>query len=138
MLASAVDSSSQNASTCLSLSSSYKQANFCSSCFDEVCSRCSTDGDDGVLIRKEVRINEKPFCEEPRLGATAPLKGTTVENLTLDEGYFRTSNQSHDILQCYRKSACQGGNDAYKYCAPGYTGPCENEVEFGSSRSSVC
>ncbi|CAN0375421.1 unnamed protein product, partial [Scytosiphon promiscuus] len=46
--------------------------------------------------------------------------------LTLKNGYFRTSNQSYVILQCFRRNACQGGKDADDYCASGYTGPCEN------------
>ena len=73
----------------------------------------------------EVQIDEEPVCAEPPLGATAPLEGTTVANITLEKGYFRTSNKSHDILQCYQKRACLGGNDTDDYCAPGYNGPCE-------------
>lgn len=40
--------------------------------------------------------------------------GATVANLTLEKGYFLTSNQSPVILPCYEENACQGGNDADK------------------------
>ena len=122
---------------CIPLSPLLNQAYSCRSCFDEVCSRCSTV-DDGVSIPDDVRINEEPVCSEPPLGATAPSYGTTVENLTLDEGYFRTSKKSHDILQCYRKSSCQGGSDADQYCAPGYIGPCKKSFICGCFGSNVC
>ena len=109
----------------------------CRSCFDEVCSRCLKVGD-GVSIPDGVRINEEPVCAEPPVGATAPSDGTTVANIKLEEGYFRTSNESHDILQCYRKSACQGGRDADQYCAPGYIGPCEKAFICGCFIKNVC
>ena len=86
----------------------------------------------------EVQIDEEPVCAEPPLGATAPLEGTTVANITLEKGYFRTSNKSHDILQCYQKHACLGGNDTDDYCAPGYNGPCEKTLICGCSRCNVC
>ena len=123
-------------SKCIPLSPLLNQAYSCSSCFDEVCSRCSTVGD-GVSIPDNVRINEEPVCAEPPLGATAPSDGTTVASITLKKGYFRTSNKSHDILQCYRKRACQGGSDADQYCAPGYFGPCEKAFICGCFRCNV-
>ncbi|CAM9098262.1 unnamed protein product, partial [Laminaria digitata] len=66
-----------------------------------------------------------PVCGDPPAGAIAEASGTTVETLSLEEGYYRTSNQSHAILKCYQPSACVGGNDTAKYCAPGYDGPCK-------------
>ena len=124
VLAAVFDSSTHTPSKCIPLSPSKYQTYFCSSCFDEVCARCSNAGD-GVLIREGIKIDEKPVCAEPPLGATTLSSGTTVANLTLKQGYFRTSNKSHDILPCYKESACQGGSDAGKYCTSGYTGPCE-------------
>ena len=109
------------------LSLQSKQRSFCYPCFDEVCSRCST-ARHGVGLLEEMRIDGKPVCAEPPVGATAPSSGTTIANLTLENGYFRTSNNSHDILQCYQKKACLGGKDAGNYCAPGYTGPCKKAV----------
>lgn len=111
----------------LLLSLESNQASFCDSCFEEACSRCSTTAEE-VSKREGVRIDGLPVCTKPPLGSTASSSGTTVANITLEKGYFRTSNESHVILQCYRESACQGGKDADKYCAPGYTGPCEKTV----------
>lgn len=105
------------------------QTNFCRSCFDEVCSRCSTSGE-GVAKRKEVRIDELPVCAQPPLGATALSSGTTIAALTLEKGYFRVSNQSHVVLKCYEEDACHGGDDIEKYCTSGYTGPCEKSLVF--------
>ncbi|CAN0044546.1 unnamed protein product, partial [Laminaria digitata] len=65
-------------------------------------------------------------CEDPPAGAIANSSGTTVATLILDKGYFRTSYQSHEILKCFHQNACVGGANITKYCAPGYTGPCEN------------
>lgn len=51
--------------------------------------------------------------------------GTTLASLQLAEGYYRTSNESHVVLECYRKDSCIGGLDPTTYCATGYEGPCE-------------
>ena len=100
------------------------QAGFCRSCFNEVCSRCD-GGRDGTNDSIEVRIDGLPVCVKPPLGAVAPSRGTTVDSLTLLKGYFRTSNESHDVRKCYHERACRGGSDADEYCTFGYTGPCE-------------
>ena len=96
----------------------------CDACFDEVCFRCAS-ARHGVGRLSDIRPDGKPLCSVPPLGATSPSSGATVASLTLDEGYFRTSNGSHIIPQCYRESSCQGGKDADNCCEPGYTGPCE-------------
>lgn len=106
------------------------QTNFCISGFDELCSRCSTS-DDGGANRKEVRFDELPVCAQPPPGATALSIDTTVEALTLEEGYVRASNQSHVVLKGYQESACHGGNDTDKCCTSGYTGPCEKSLGIG-------
>eukprot|EP00904_Undaria_pinnatifida_P012520 jgi/Undpi1/8399/HiC_scaffold_25.g10867.m1 len=117
----------------------YAEADFCSTCFDEVCARCST-GSGGILYREEVEIDGLPVCEEVPSGATASSKGTTVETLSLEEGYYRTSNTSHAVLECYQKSACLGGiavGDSS--CASGYKGPycavCADGYARGTSYS---
>lgn len=97
-----------------------RQKGVCISCFDEVCVRCSA-GNLG-----DYRTNGKPVCGDPPIGAIAEFSGTTVATLSLEKGYYRTSNQSHTILKCYQKEACAGGNNSANYCAPGYNGPCEN------------
>ena len=89
-----------------------------------MCSRCD-GGRDGTNDSIEVRIDGLPVCVKPPLGAVAPSRGTTVDSLTLLKGYFRTSNESHDVRKCYHERACRGGSDADEYCTFGYTGPCE-------------
>ena len=106
------------------------QADFCSSCFDEVCSRCS-GGRVGTEDGEHVRVDGFPLCAAPPLGAVAPSSGTTVATLTLSKGFFRTSNESHNVLSCYHADACLGGSDAGGYCAPGYMGPCEKYLVTG-------
>lgn len=110
----------------------FYQTDFCSPCFDEVCSKCST-GLDGIANSEEVRISGSPVCAKPPTGAKAPSRGTTVATLTLEPGYFRTSNESNDVRECYNENACRGGSDPDEYCTSGYTGPCETALGTGFS-----
>lgn len=104
-----------------------RQNTFCTSCFDEVCARCANAGD-GVPDGAQVQIDGIPLCAEPPSGVAALSRGATLATLSLKKGYYRTSNHSHEVRQCYHEDACLGGNDADKYCASGYEGPCENET----------
>lgn len=64
---------------------------------------------------------------------SSPEENGTLASLTLDSGFWRTSNNSQTILECYNPDACVGGkaeecggvNCRDGYCASGYTGPCE-------------
>ena len=102
-----------------------------SSSFDEVCSRCS-GGRVGTEDREDVRVDGFPLCVVPPVGAVAPFHGTTVATLKLLEGYFRTSNESHNVLRCYHGAACRGGRGKSGYCAHGYMGPCEKPLVIGN------
>lgn len=96
--------------------------------FELACAQCSAAGSstpDGVEVQHG---NEIPSCEELPTGAKAVSSGTTVESITLEEGYYRTSNESHVILECHRRGACVGGVDANNYCAAGFEGPCKCSV----------
>lgn len=104
-----------------------RQGKFCASCFKEVCARCANAGD-GVPDGALVQIDGIPLCAEIPAGVAALSRGTTLATLALDKGYYRTSNHSHKIRQCYHADACIGGNDADKYCATGYAGPCEDKA----------
>ena len=86
----------------------------------------------GTDDREDVRVDGFPSCAVPPLGATAPSSGTTLATLTLSAGYFRTSNESHNILKCYQADACLGGSDIDGYCAPGYMGPCKKSLVTGN------
>lgn len=75
-----------------------------------------------------VRINTergKPSCKESPEGTVAMSSGTTVESIVLAAGYYRTSNDSEVVIQCYRSDACVGGIDPVDYCADGYDGACK-------------
>ncbi|CAM9294482.1 unnamed protein product, partial [Laminaria digitata] len=67
-----------------------------------------------------VEIDGLTVCAEAPPGTTAPSSGTTVETLVLEKGYYRTSSQSHIILECYQKDACAGGIAIESICAVGY------------------
>ncbi|CAN0179302.1 unnamed protein product, partial [Ectocarpus sp. 12 AP-2014] len=67
--------------------------------------------------------------------------GTTLETLELEPGYYRISNTSHTVRECFQESACKGGTDASHdgYCAAGYEGPycatCSEGYAHGSTYS---
>eukprot|EP00752_Nemacystus_decipiens_P012244 g10853.t1 len=93
--------------------------------FLSVCARCSTDckgESSGVIVADPAAV---PVCDEVPTGArSAEDGGTTLETLELEAGYYRTSNTSHDVLECFQEVACKGGTDAADdgYCADGYAG----------------
>lgn len=93
--------------------------------FDTVCNGCSTNADQDQLGAEIDNESEIPFCKELPTGTTGRSSGTTVSSLTLEKGYYRTSNASVAIVGCYRQESCLGGDDPEKYCASGYGGPCE-------------
>lgn len=51
--------------------------------------------------------------------------GMTLSTLKLERGYYRTSIESGEILQCHREEACVGGVEPSGYCGTGYRGACE-------------
>lgn len=96
--------------------------------FHAVCARCSTECkgvSNGVVVGDPAAV---PVCDEVPTGAnSATTGGTTLETLELEPGFFRTSNTSHTVRECFQESACKGGTDASDdgYCAAGYEGPCK-------------
>ena len=96
--------------------------------FQTVCRGCTTVPNqilDGVWVTNE---HETPTCTELPKGTVSLSSGTTVVSLTLQKGYFRTSNETSVIFECYRSEACEGGDDPGKYCANGYEGACEYRI----------
>lgn len=73
------------------------------------------------------------ICAAVMEHTTSPEINGTLASLTLYSGYWRTSNVSADVRECYNSEACVGGTaetcgDVYcegGYCAEGYVGPCE-------------
>ncbi|GMH73335.1 hypothetical protein TrRE_jg3119, partial [Triparma retinervis] len=78
--------------------------------------------------------------------------GVTVEKLPLMKGYWRSSSNSSNIVQCYTESACLHPDDddsedtstttitADDQCAEGHTGPLCNvcEKKFVKSTTGEC
>lgn len=103
--------------------------------FDHVCARCSSECNNvaaGVTVGEETAV---PVCDVVPTGSkSADVGGTTLETLELNPGYYRTSNRSHVVLECFRESSCLGGIDPNSYCADGYDGPCETEMVLHFTR----
>lgn len=94
--------------------------------FIEVCSRCYDSCDD---IPEDVVVDDDdfvPYCASVPTGVNGSHQGATLETLELEPGYYRVSNESHDVRECYYSNACQGGADASNYCQSGYTGICKS------------
>lgn len=58
-------------------------------------------------------------------GVASSQIGATLETITLEPGYYRTSTSSLEILTYYRREACLGGNNASQSCVRGYRGACK-------------
>ncbi|CAM9502513.1 unnamed protein product [Laminaria digitata] len=58
-------------------------------------------------------------------GANETITGLTLETIDLLPGFYRISNTSVKVLECYQDKACTGGRVAGHYCAEGYKGPCK-------------
>ncbi|GMH72487.1 hypothetical protein TrLO_g15570 [Triparma laevis f. longispina] len=65
------------------------------------------------------------MCARLPEGVKSYIVGFTVENLDIEEGYWRSSRSSSVILPCLVETGehCVGGNDPEDQCAEGYTGP---------------
>lgn len=51
--------------------------------------------------------------------------GVTLAELKLERGFYRTSAESQNVLECYQENACIGGADPSRYCEEGYKGACK-------------
>ena len=93
--------------------------------FELVCARCATSCEEiptGASFATDTTI---PVCVELPEGAFAESSGTNLATLSLEEGYYRTSAKSREVLECYQAEACVGGTAAEQNCASGYEGPCK-------------
>ena len=90
-----------------------------------MCSRC-TDPQCEAHTGIDLDDTTVPVCAVVPEGVnTTGNSGMTLETLNLMSGFFRTSNESREVLECYREEACKGGSNVGRYCAEGYAGPCE-------------
>ncbi|CAM9682270.1 unnamed protein product [Pylaiella littoralis] len=81
------------------------------------------------------RDNECKMCTDLELnpqGVDCRMEGTLLETLPLVEGYWRASDTSTTIRECFNDNACVGSSlsgisfalsSADDYCARGYMGP---------------
>lgn len=50
---------------------------------------------------------------------------STIKELKIDQGYWRATPTSTQILECYNSDAYKGGvTGAEDYCSEGYNGAC--------------
>lgn len=92
--------------------------------FEMACSDCPAwdECSDCNITRGSV----SPSCEAPLGHTAADEDGVTLETLSIDEGYWRATNQSDKTLTCHNADACTGGQTgAGSFCASGYKGPCK-------------
>lgn len=95
--------------------------------YDTVCAGCPTA--EGAETCEKCTIDDPgrvpAGCAQPPDGAV-DVAGATLETLEIEPGWYRATNTSIKIFQCYRENACLGGQTGGEdFCASGYTGPCE-------------
>ena len=90
----------------------------CDGCL-ESCKNCDFGGT--VLVPECISLSEVGLEHASSDGGVATLK-----ELVIDEGYWRATNTSMDILECYNNDACNGGvTGTAGFCRKGYHGACE-------------
>ena len=80
---------------------------------------------DNYTITDETTV---PACSITLDHTSAEETGMSLEELDIDKGYWRATNTSKLILECYNTDACKGGKTRTPgYCDTGYAdvGPCE-------------
>ncbi|CAM9398277.1 unnamed protein product, partial [Ascophyllum nodosum] len=93
--------------------------------FKTVCNGC-LDSCTGCIFEEEQQGS--PTCTSLSQAGIEHTKSsggtTTVEQLKIDEGYWRATNTSTLVYECFNTKACGGGvTGALDYCLPGYEGP---------------
>lgn len=89
------------------------------SAYDVACEACPAEGNNCTMPYYD-RVQ---LCESVLEHTTSLAADGTLETLDLEPGYWRSSNTSRDIRECYEADACIGGVQGV--CASGYEGPCE-------------
>lgn len=90
--------------------------------FAGICQRCNGPCQ-GCMIEDNTSV---PICTPLFTHAQSTGGTTTIEGVMVDSEYWRSSNQSTDVLSCFNPEACLGGlTDDPGYCRVGYEGPCE-------------
>ena len=58
----------------------------------------------------------------------------TLNKLPLKKQFWRTTDDSTDVMECKVKAACLGGNDTSAYCLEGHEGPYCDVCKQGYSK----
>eukprot|EP00752_Nemacystus_decipiens_P006539 g5890.t1 len=105
----------------------------CAGCNDsstDPCSTCQVDGD----MRVPAGCFDSP-------DGTDDVQGTKLETLEILPGWYRATNETTNIFQCYNEDACLGGQTGDEdFCADGYTGHycAVCEPGFSATLGSTC
>eukprot|EP00752_Nemacystus_decipiens_P007555 g6749.t1 len=88
--------------------------------YEAVCDGCPI-ACDGCVFTEPLLA---PICSDVIAHSTSSGGKTTLEELSIERGYWRATNSSETILACYNADACLGGETgASDYCLDGYEGP---------------
>lgn len=97
--------------------------------YEAVCSGCQT-GCDGCSFEEPPLA---PTCTVVMAHAFSAGGTDTLEMLSIERRFWRSTPSSKMILACYNADACLGGvTGAPGYCREGYEGPCKSCL-FGVS-----
>lgn len=89
--------------------------------YEAVCNGCSECQGTCNLTEKDA-----PVCKSAIEHTTSKGGGRTLATLVMDSGYWRTTNSSRDVLECYHKDACmEAETGTAGNCNTGYEGACE-------------
>lgn len=89
----------------------------------------SVDDPDYANYAHNINIQDptaEPACKEALEHTTSSGVGVKLETLIIEAGFWRATNTSTILLECYNTEACEGGiTGSVTFCKTGYTGPCE-------------
>lgn len=110
----------------------------CTFCDDTKVLKGSTTNFTGATSSSSCQCNAGEYadeitntCKQASEGISKTVVGMTTKNLTLEEGYWRTSPSSLQIEVCFNNIHCIGGSDPSSLCAPGYEGSICAECSSG-------
>lgn len=81
--------------------------------------------------------NLVPTCTEVFENARSDGANTSIEDIHIDQGYWRATETSRVILPCYNADACLGGvTGEADFCLEGYYGPCKTILKLDGRASA--
>ncbi|CAN0227090.1 unnamed protein product, partial [Ascophyllum nodosum] len=88
------------------------------SAYSTACEFCPDECPTCTVLNEGDKVQ---VCQPVFAHTTSASADGTLESLEVEPSYWRMSNTSKAVRECFRKDACVGGTESY--CAPGYTGP---------------